>query len=199
MHVKLEACPDAGASEVYHVIVCEDDDETPLGIIGHVTRAADGGDSWQLQLGPRDGGPHASEPTTVKAADVDELRQVLAARYVNLKLNANRLSPAAMAEFVDDLLDPAIELAEKTRSTSGVVHALVNVIARLTAQHVPDEKLDEVINGMSEQMRRAVKGLGTERAMQKQLASTLHRMFAAATQGLNEPGSGDDDEASTKH
>jgi hypothetical protein len=175
MHIKTEPCPDSGPHETYHVIICEDDaEETPVSVLGHITRADDGSDSWALKLShPGDD----SGPVTFKGATIDDVAKAMGLQFTHVKVNANRLGLGVMSTFVDDLMDPVIVLAEQTGSVTALIHALVHVMARVIATRLPDRSHTALLELITRQLKRDLTGFGETRAMQKQFADTLRKKF----------------------
>lgn len=200
MHIKTEPCPEAGTQEVHHVFLCEDDDEeTIVSVIGHVTRADDGADQWTLRTSSAVVGP--SKPMIFTAKDVDQLRKVMEAQFTHIKVNASRLALPVMSEFVDDLMDPIIALAEKTDSIAGLINALVMVIARVSVVHAPDAAHDEMITTFADELRKHMTYQATARAAQKQFADVLHKKFQEATgkESISDLFKVDSDDDTPKH
>jgi hypothetical protein len=200
MHIKTEPCPEAGTRETYHVIICEDDpDETPASILGHLTRADDGANSWTLKLhNPSEDG---KDPVTFEGADIDEVRAAIEKQFTHMKVNANRLGLGVMSQFVDDLMDPVIALAEQTGSTTAMIHALVHVMSRVIATRIPESAHPALEDLIARQLKRDLSGYASTRSAQKQFADMLKRKFeeASGEASITDLFEGNDDEQTRKH
>lgn len=194
MHIKLEPCPDVEAgAEVYHAVLCEDDEEeTKVALLGHIQRAADGADVWEL----RSSSDEEGEPKiTFEATTFEELQKAVRKNFKPMPLKPNRIASVTMDRFVDDLLDPVIALAEETDSLSGFFAALVDVLAREIVTRFQGTTRTEAADKMVAQLRERIEAHATRIKFEDTMRTAVKMIFQAAKVGSDDDG----DAPETKH
>lgn len=159
-------------------------DNGPMGVIGHLWRFADGGETWRYAVGDFD--PNAQGASTIAAATVADARAHLMKRTRFLEVPSDRLTNETTTELVSNTLSALYTLAKDTNSLPGYVASLSGAAAYVCVREFKDAAHADFLDMFITDLRKHVARLTNTKQAADGFAAILVGMLKAAEASVND-------------